>query len=136
MPQISTYIRFTGNCREAMTFYQSVLGGTLNMQTIGETPMRDHMPPPMHERILHAELRGEGFGLMASDMAGPDGVTIGNAFSVVLVCASKAETEALFAQLAEGGKVGHPLEQAFFGTIGDCIDRFGIPWMLQGPGAD
>ena len=131
MSQLHAYIRFDKKCREAMTFYQEVLGGKLNMQTIGETPMRQHMPAAMHQHILHAELRRRGLVLMGSDMAGPDGVTMGTSFSLVLVCETKKEIERLFAKLAEGGKVGHPLEEAFFGTIGDVVDKFGVPWMLQ-----
>ena len=131
MAQMNIYLRFDGNCREAMTFYHSIFGGRLFMQTIGETPMREHMPATMHDRILHADLGGPDFRMMASEMTGTEPLTMGNSFSVVLVCSSKAEIESLFGKLSEGGKVGHPLEEAFFGTIGDCVDRFGVPWMLQ-----
>jgi PhnB protein len=131
LAQLNPYVRFNGNCREAMAWYQKVLGGKLWLQTVGETPMREQMPAAMHDRILHSELFREGFRLMASDMAGPDGVTMGTSFSLVLVCESKEEIETLFAHLSEGGTPGHPLEEAFFGTIGDFTDRFGVQWMLQ-----
>ncbi len=100
MPQVSTYIRFNKTCREAMAFYQRVLGGTLSMQVVGETPLAQQMPAALHDNILHAELRGDGFALMGSDMSGPEGIIMGTAFSVVLVCATKTEIETLFAQLA------------------------------------
>jgi PhnB protein len=131
--QLNPYIRFNENCREAMTFYQSVLGGELQLQTVGETPMREQMPAKTHERILHAELRRDGLVLMGSDMMGSDGVSMGTAYSMVLVCSTKDEIESLYAEFAEGGTIGHPLEEAFFGTIGDCTDRFGVHWMLQRP---
>jgi PhnB protein len=131
--QLNPYIRFNKNCREAMTFYQSVLGGTLQLQTIGETPMREQMPAETYEQVLHAELSREGLVFMGSDMMGPEGVSMGTACSMVLVCSTKEEIESLYAELAEGGTIGHPLQEAYFGTIGDCTDRFGVHWMLQRP---
>jgi PhnB protein len=70
---------------------------------------------------------------MGSDMAGPGGVIKGNAISLALTCSTKEELETLFAKLFEGGKVGHPLTEQFFGTIGDFTDKFGIDWMLVLP---
>jgi PhnB protein len=36
MKEATPYLIFNGNCREAMTFYQSCLGGELNVMTFGE----------------------------------------------------------------------------------------------------
>lgn len=36
MKEITPYLNFDGNCREAMTFYQRCLGGELNVMTFGE----------------------------------------------------------------------------------------------------
>ncbi len=34
MTQIHSYLTFSGNCREAMTFYRECLGGILMLQTV------------------------------------------------------------------------------------------------------
>lgn len=48
-----------------------------------------------------------------------------------MVGSSKAEIEPAFAKLSEGGNVGHPLNEEFFGTFGELTDKFGIDWMFQ-----
>ncbi len=131
MTQLNPYLIFDGNCREAMNFYQTCLGGELVQQTAAESPMAEQTPPEMKERILHAMLRNDNLVLMASDMFGPEGVVRGNNVQLCLVCTSKDEIETLFAKLAEGGQVGNPLQEEFFGTIGDLTDQFGTRWMLH-----
>ena len=69
--------------------------------------------------------------LMASDMMGPEGVVKGNAIYLCVIGSSKEEIEPIFAKLSEGGNVGHPLKEEFFGTYGDLTDKFGIDWMFQ-----
>ena len=34
-PRLNPYLNFTGNARQAIEFYQSVLGGTLTVTTFG-----------------------------------------------------------------------------------------------------
>ena len=34
--QITPFVFFQGNCREAMSFYHSIFGGSLTMRTYGE----------------------------------------------------------------------------------------------------
>ncbi len=36
MIQLNPYLNFNGNCKQAMEFYHSVLGGELKMQTYEE----------------------------------------------------------------------------------------------------
>jgi PhnB protein len=36
---IHRYLTFDGKCKEAMTFYKECLGGELEFQTIGDSPM-------------------------------------------------------------------------------------------------
>ncbi len=131
MLQLNPYLRFNGNCREAMTFYQACLGGELNIQTVGESPAAGQMPPAMKDNVLHSSLAKDGFVLMASDMTGPEGVKIGDAISLAIMGSSKAEIEPIFAKLSAGGNVLHPLTEEYFGTFGDLVDKFGIGWMFQ-----
>ncbi len=131
MTQISPYLHFDGNCREAMTFYKECLGGELTLQTVGESPMASQMPADAQEKILHASLKNGGIALMASDMVGPEGVKKGNAVSLTLLCSSKAEIETFFSKLSAEGKVAHPLKEEFFGTYGDLTDKYGINWMFN-----
>ncbi len=45
MTQINAYLSFSGNCREAMTFYQVCFGGQLDLKTFENSPMSEKMPP-------------------------------------------------------------------------------------------
>jgi PhnB protein len=107
------------------------LGGELTTQTIGESPMAEHMPADLHSQMLHSMLATDGMVLMAADMFDSEEIVRGNGAHLCLVCSSKQEIEMLFARLSEGGQVGHDLEETFFGTFGDLTDRYGVGWMLQ-----
>jgi PhnB protein len=131
MAQLNPYIHFDGNCKEAMNFYKDALGGDLTLQTIGESPMAGGMPKEEHNKVLHSVLTKDGFVLMASDMMQADRVVRGNAYTLCLVCNSKQEIETLYSKLSAGGNVTHPLKEEFFGTFGDCTDKYGVDWMFQ-----
>ncbi len=135
MTQLNPYVTFNGNCREAMTFYQSCLGGELALQTVGDSPMKDQMPAEMHNNVMHSLLKKDGIVIMASDMMGPGELIEGNSITLCINGGSPEELKVFFAKLSEGGKVGHELKQEFFGTYGDLTDKFGINWMFQADNA-
>lgn len=132
MTQLNSYLTFSGNCREAMNFYKDCLGGELMLQTIGESPLADRMPPQMKESILHATLTKDGLVLMASDMVGERGLIKGNSVSLMLNCSSEEEIKTSYANLVMGGVADHPLENSFWGALfGDLTDKFGNHWLLH-----
>lgn len=132
MTQINAYLNFNGNCREAMTFYKECLGGELKLQTVEESPVANQMPPEAGKTILHSTLVIGNSVLMGSDMAGPNGLTRGNAISLTLECGSEAEILKFFSRLSAGGKITHPLQEEFWGaTFGHLTDKFGINWLLN-----
>ncbi|MGB7468546.1 MAG: VOC family protein, partial [Candidatus Acidiferrum sp.] len=53
-------------------------------------------------------------------------------FSVSLSVKDPAETERIFHELAQDGKVTMPVQKTFWSErFGMLVDRFGIPWMLN-----
>ncbi len=132
MTQLNSYLTFGGNCREAMTYYKKCLGGELELQILGESPMADRIPKAMKDYILHSKLTTAGFVLMGSDMTPETGLKIGNSVSLMLNCRSEAEIRKYFDKLSVGGIVLHPLEITFRGDIlGDLTDKFGNNWILN-----
>ena len=130
MTQISAYLHFNGNCREAMTFYQQCLGGELVLLPVGESPMAGEFPAQLSQSIMHADLKLDGAVLMGSDLE--PGEAIGCAVSMMIECDSEADVNEKFARLAEGGEVLHPLEHTFWGsTFGDLTDQYGFRWYLN-----
>ena len=56
--QLTTYLLFTDNCKEAMAFYHAVFGGDLAMTAVGDSPMKDAFPATMHAKIVSASASG------------------------------------------------------------------------------
>ncbi len=135
MAQLNPYLRFGGKCKEAMTFYQECLGGDLVMLTVGESPQAALMPGK-EDLVFHSLLRNDSLAIMGSDLMGEDGLIPGNTISFALTCESKEELEALWEKLSAGGTIGNAPMEAFFGTIGDFIDKFGFAWLLVLPNPD
>jgi PhnB protein len=131
MAQLVAYLTFNGDTKKAMAFYRNIFGGELTMQTVGQSPMGNDMPPEMKKRIMHSDLSSGKVRIMAADMMGKGKLKQGNNVFLCLVCESKDEIKALFSKLSSGGKVIHPLKEEFFGTYGDLTDKFGTNWMLQ-----
>jgi PhnB protein len=132
MKSLVPYLTFGKNCREAMEFYHDCLGGKLTLMTVGESPMAGKMPAEAGGLIMHADLEGGAFGLMASDDIGGDDVTVGSAISLMVYCESEGEIRAIFPKLARGGKINSELKVEFWGSLyGDLTDKYGLRWMLN-----
>lgn len=129
---IHSYLTFNGNCREAMTFYQTCLGGDLVFQKIGDSPFSEKMPQEMKDSILHATLTDGPTTLMGSDMVPQSGLLRGNSVSLSLICRSEEEIREKYQKLAEGGSADHPIENSFWGALfGDLTDKYGNHWLLS-----
>ncbi len=128
--QLSPYLAFDGNAREAMEFYQSVFGGTLNVTTFAEFGGRPEVPA---DGVMHAQLETErGFVLMASDTSGRMGVQIGTAITISLTGDDGDDLRRYWSALAADGNVQMPLATQVWGDeYGMCTDRFGIPWLVN-----
>lgn len=132
-PQLTPYLAFEGNCREAMTFYQQCLGGDLLVQAFEGTPAAEYVPADGQQGVLHASLTNGPLVLFGSDSGCNDRkVTKGDSVSLSLNCSSEAEIALYFARLADGGTVTMPLSEAFWGaTFGMLTDRYGMHWLLN-----
>ena len=128
--RLNPYITFGDNCREAMEFYQSVLGGTLTMNTFGEFGMSDS---PQADQIMHAQLEtDQGFTLMASDTAEGMEARSGSNISISLSGDDAEQLRGFWDKLAIDGNVTMPLEKQMWGDeFGMCTDKFGIAWMVD-----
>ena len=133
MTQLIPYLAFNGNCREAMTFYQACLGGKLDVQTVGESPIAEQTPAALHALVVHSALMHDGTMLLfASDMMGDEEPVQGNTVTLCLNCRSEDEITTFFANLSEGAQVTEPLRTEFWGaTFGQLTDKFGMRWMLN-----
>jgi PhnB protein len=133
---MTPYLTFDGRCREAFEFYARTLGGTIEMMlTHTDSPVADQVPKAWGPMIMHARLRAGNAVLMGSD-APPEHRQPPQGFSVSLAIEKPADADRVFAALADGGSVTMPIQQTFWAErFGMCVDRFGIPWMVNCEGA-
>jgi PhnB protein len=129
--RLNPYISFTDNAREAMEFYQTVFGGSLVLNTFGEFGGADEAP--FADKIMHGMLETEnGFTLMAADT--PPGMDHdpGTNITVSLSGDDAEDLREYWGKLSADGAVTVPLEKQVWGDeFGACVDRFGIPWMIN-----
>lgn len=133
MATLNVYLTFNGDAREAMTFYHEGIGGTLELNTFGESPGSEQLSEDMKDHIMHAKLVNGDFLLMASDIGNMHPkVTTGTSVSLSLNCLSKPEIETAFTKLSAGGTITMPLQDTFWGaTFGMFTDKFGMHWMMN-----
>lgn len=140
MASVSTYLNFTGNTEEAFAFYKSVFGteyiGPINR--MGDAPPMPGAPPMADAEkklVMHMALPIlAGHVLHGTDTLESMGhkLVVGNNFTLNLAPDTRAETDALYAKLAEGGKAEVPLMDMFWGAyFGLCVDKFGVRWMFN-----
>jgi PhnB protein len=130
--QVSPYLSFNGHCATAFKFYEQCLGGKiLFMQSHGESPMADQVPPAWRDRIMHATLKVGDNVLMGTD-APPEHYQKPQGLYVSLSVTAPADAERVFNALAESGTVQLPIQKTFWSVrFGMVTDRFGIPWMVN-----
>jgi PhnB protein len=128
--RLNPYIVFQGNAREAMEFYKDVFGGELKINTFGSFGQSD---PAIADKVMHAQLETEnGYTLMASDTAPGMDVSVGNHITISLSGEDEDDLRAYWEKLSDGGTVRLQLEKQMWGDIfGQCVDRFGISWMVD-----
>jgi PhnB protein len=132
---LNPYLAFPGTAREAMEFYQAVLGGELQILTFGQMGQTD--PTRNADAVMHSALTTpQGYALFAADMLEADAdATTATGTERITVAVSGDDTDDLtryFEGLSAGGAITVPLaDQAWGDRFGMFTDRFGVPWMFN-----
>lgn len=137
MARLNPYLSFKSEARQALEFYQSVLGGELSISAFGDMPM-EGMGDNADEAqlVMHGQLdTPAGLCLMAADtprfmeyVAPTSGVTV----ALTGGPADHDYIQNAFEKLSDGGTPGVPFELAPWGDYyGQVTDRFGIAWMFD-----
>ncbi len=138
MLHTTPFLLFDGNCAEAMTFYQSCLGGELMLTRLGDTPMKEQFPAEKHNRIIYAQLKNGAVDLSATDwMASPRLEPVqGNTFSIYMTGDGYDELKQVFEKLAvdadKDQRTFMELKEVPFGIYGQLTDRYRVSWIFRG----
>jgi PhnB protein len=127
MTGLTPYLHFPGTARDALTFYQSVFGGELGVNTYAEFG-RDDGPA---DAVAHGALSGP-VSLFAADAGdGETSLRIEGVMFALLGTADPATLRHWFSALAEGGTVVEPLQRRPWGDHdGQVTERFGVRWLI------
>lgn len=131
---ITPYRRFPGTAREAMETYQRIFGGELQIMSYSSVHTDEELGD-LGDKVMHSELLiNDRKVLFAADAPGGQLPQKGDD-TPLSITGGPAQAEQIrehWEQLAEGGTITLPLEQAPWGaTFGQLTDRFGTIWMFN-----
>lgn len=129
--KLNPYLGFKDNAREAMEFYKTVFGGTLDIRTFEEFHASED--PAEAQKVMHSQLEADnGIIFMASDTPNSIGYKAGSSISMSLNGDNDEELSGYYTKLSEGGTVTMPLDVAPWGDkFGMVVDKFEVQWMVS-----
>ena len=133
MAQIVPYINFADQGRAAIEFYKSIFGGEADITLVKDSPSASKMPKEWGERIFHLDFKAGGIHFLGSDIISDQaGKVAGNVYSLAITCDDATQLKDYFSKLSDGGKVvWEPRDSEWGSLFGQCVDKFGIQWMLN-----
>jgi PhnB protein len=132
--RLTPYAIMNGNTKEAIQFYQDVLGAELLViQTYGDLPVDgDSMPEAAKNIVAHAMLKIGESNLVLSDAFPGMPYIQGNNLTIIVDIEGVEQTKAIFEKLlGDGGQVVMPLMETFFSpAYGKVTDKFGVSFQI------
>ncbi|HLQ80384.1 MAG TPA: VOC family protein [Brachybacterium sp.] len=127
MPAPSLYLHLPGTAADALDFYRSVFGGTVEQHTFAEFGRADGPG----SAIAHGMLRG-AVDLYLGDAGSQDEPFSARGLMVTLLGTAEPTTlRTWFAALSEGGEVLDDLQRRPWGASdGRVRDRYGVEWLI------
>jgi PhnB protein len=118
------FITFTGNCKRALTFYQTCFGGELYFETFPS-----YLPGYTYKPIISGSLISGRISIHGSDLPHEEGRTVGNYLSVFLRCKSPDDRARLLRKLNSfdtSSSLHFDEEQKLI----ELRDTFDVTWIL------
>ena len=129
---ITPHLNFNGQARQALAFYQSVLGGKSTLVTYRN--FGNVQDPAQADQIVWGQVESQnGLRIMAFDVApGMPWEPGRNAFFVSLRGDTAEEISALWSRLSAGASILQDLAPSQWSPLyGMLKDRFGVVWVLD-----
>jgi PhnB protein len=128
---LNPYLNFRSSTREAMTFYQSVLGGQLDVSTFADYGAAQD--PADADLVMHSQLTTpDGITLMAADVPSHMDLADASSVSVSLSGDDQEKLTGFYEGLSAGGTVVEALAVAPWGdSFGMFVDKFGTSWLVN-----
>lgn len=124
-PYVSAiFITFSGNCRSALTYYQTCFGGTLRFEAF-EDGLQDYIDMP----VVSGSLVSDSIVIHGSDLVHNEGRVLGNYMSIFLQCKTNNDRQALIEKLERTEKNLSTRNDADQKLI-EITDVFDVRWLL------
>lgn len=120
----AVFITFSGNCRKALTFYQTCFGGTLQVETF-EKELQGYTEIP----VIIGSLVSDMIIIHGSDLVHNEGRTLGNYIAVFLHCKNLYDRQALIEKL-EPDKSNLSARDPDDQKLIEVTDAFDVRWVL------
>lgn len=134
--KLNPYLNFDGNTKEAVHFYEKVLGGqVLGIMLYGDMPADPNYPIPddMKDRVMHAHLKIGESDLMLSDVyPGMPFQPAGDTVQIAIHPVDESRAREIFAALEDGGQAEMPLQKTDWSLLyGIVKDKFGVTFQVN-----
>ncbi|WP_165501847.1 VOC family protein [Pedobacter frigiditerrae] len=117
------FLTFSGNCKEALSFYQTCFGGTLQFETFEK-----ELPGYKETPVVSGSLIADDIIIHGSDLVHNEGRIIGNYMAIFISCANADARKALIEKL-ELSKHDSSTRNDDDQLI-ELIDAFEVRWVL------
>jgi PhnB protein len=128
--RLNPYLNFNGTARQALEFYTTVFGGNLALNTFADFGAQGS---PDADRIMHGQLDTDaGYTIMAADVTSDMEYQSMAGCSVSLNGDDVDALRGYWEKLSASGTTTMPMQkQAWGDEFGMCVDRFGVPWLVN-----
>ena len=120
----AVFITFPGNCKKALTFYQTCFGGTLQVESF-EKRISGYTDVP----VIIGTLFADRVIIHGSDLVHDEGRTLGNYMSIFLPCKDVYDRQLLIQKLVPSKK-NLSAENKGSQTLIEVTDAFDVRWIL------
>jgi PhnB protein len=118
------FITFSGNCKRALTFYQTCFGGMLHFETF-DKELQGYIEKP----VISGSLVSDSIVIHGSDLVPNEGRKIGNYLSIFLQCKNTDDRKILIEKI-KSGRRGLPSRNYEEQTLIEVTDAFDVTWVL------
>jgi PhnB protein len=120
----AVFITFSGNCKKALTFYQTCFGGHLHFQTF-EKQLLGYTEVP----VISGSLISEKIIIHGSDMVNNEGRKLGNYLSIYLQCKNPSIRKIIASKLL--AQKEHPyITNNNEPKLIEITDAYDVSWIL------
>ncbi|QQT25196.1 glyoxalase [Sphingobacterium spiritivorum] len=122
--QSGVFISFAGNCKEALTYYQSCFGGQLKFQM-----MEQHLEGFEKVPVISGSLISDSVSIYGSDLIPDEGRQTGNYLAVFLLCNNAQSRTLLLEKLMPAFTSSWTKDEETKSLI-EVTDRYDVRWLL------